>query len=126
MAYLVTTEGIAVSLRVHHAVVESGPFRGTVWRIDELFHDGTDHCVRASRKHRAGRVRGVFHPSVFGLMVQEEFTRIRRVVNRLQHMLRTVDEGLIMGTLALLPLAAFEAYHGGEVTREFLTHLLGG
>lgn len=125
MATLVLTDGTPVTLGHFHLMVD-GPHKGTWWRIEELFHDGSEHKVRASYRHRAGRVRRVFHPSVFGLMVQEELTRMRLVVNRLHHAWQKIDEGLIMGVLALVPLAVFEAYHGGEATREFLASILGG
>lgn len=126
MANLVTAEGTVIVLGRHHALATQGRHTGTWWRIDDLFHDGRDHMVRASQKHAVGRVHRTFPPAVFGLTVQEELSRMRAALNRLHHVRQSVDEGLIMGTLALLPLAVFEAYHGAEHTREFLLSILGG
>jgi hypothetical protein len=125
MANLVTPEGITVCLGRHYAMVEKGREKGTWWRLDELFHDGTEHRVRASRKHPAGRVHRTFPPAIFGLVVREEYTRVRLIINRLHHVWQKIDEGVYMGALALIPLAFFEAYHGGEVTRQLLTYLFG-
>jgi hypothetical protein len=126
MANLVTPEGTVVVLGRHHVRAVQGRHAGTWWRIDDLFLDGSEHMVRASRKHTVGREHRTFPPAIFGLIVREEITRMRAFLNRLHHTRQSVDEGLIMGTLALLPLAVFEAYHGGEVTREFLASILGG
>lgn len=125
MANLVTPEGITVYLGRHYAMIEKGREKGTWWRLDELFHDGTEHRVRASRRHAAGRVHRTFPPAAFGLIVREELTRLRLLLNRLHHLWQTIDEGVVMGTLALVPLALFEAYHGGEVTREVIHYLFG-
>lgn len=120
MTYLLTPEGISVTLGRHYSLVEQGPHKGTWWRLDELFHDGTQHMVRCSRKHRAGRVRRVFAPAVFGLTVHEELTRFKHAFNLVIHARRKVDDGIILGALALIPLALFEAFHGGEATRHLI------
>lgn len=94
---------------------QSGPFAGSWWRLDALVkRDGVWH-VSVSRSHRCGRRKVVAPPDVFGLLVREILTLLRRTRNLLVHVWQTIDEGIVMGALALLPLALFEHFHMAEV-----------
>lgn len=108
-----------------HAV--HGPHAGSHWRLEGLHHNGTHHVLRCSRLVRGSmRVRMDHHPRVFDLDVVElsAWWRISRDdVMRCWH---RIDDGLIMGVLALVPLAAFEAFHGGEHARALIMSLIGG
>lgn len=103
-----------------------GPYAGTWWRVDDVRKADGRHLVCASRAHRVGRHHIVVAPEVFGLVIQEIVAWYRHVVNILVSLRRKVDDGLILGALALIPLALFEAFHGGEATRELLVQWLGG
>ncbi len=103
-----------------------GPHAGRRFRYVEVHTDGDRIMVRHTHPHPFRNARAVLHPSVFACTLHEELTRLRHVLNLLHHAWQKVDEGLLMGVIALAPLAVFEAYNGAEVTREFLTHLLGG
>lgn len=124
MTHLVTTDGTVVTLGRTTLPIHFGSHAGEWWRLDEIFHDGTQHMLRCSRLHRGKvRVRKVFAPVHFALEVMEEITHMRALVNRVHHTWQKIDEGLIMGVLALVPLALFEAFHGGEATRHLLESL---
>jgi hypothetical protein len=107
-----------------HAV--NGPHAGTHWRLEILHHNGTHHVLRCSALRHTMRVRMDFHPAVFGLNVIEVSQWYRITRHDLIRCWRRIDEGLYMGALALIPLAAFEAFHGGEHARALIMSLLGG
>ena len=123
MHHLVTAEGTPVTYgRSHHCVV-AGPHQGTHWRIDDLLHNGTEWLVRASRTHRAGRVHRTFSPSVFALEVREELTRARHALNAVHHTWQRIDEWLLAGVFALIPLGLVEP----EIGHRLLMYVgLGG
>lgn len=125
MTHLVSVAtGEIVSVGRHVKAVE-GPHAGTWWRISELFHDGTQHMVRATHRHtHVGRVPRTFRPDTFGLRVHEEISHVRHAVNTLHHTWQKLDEWLLAGVIALLPLAFFEQYHLAETITSTLG--LGG
>lgn len=118
--HLVTPDGaILLPGAQLHAV--KGVHAGTHWRLDRIFHNGVTHVLRCSRYvRRVGRVVEHFHPSVFGLDVIE-VSRFFKITRRdLAACWHKIDDGLLMGFLALIPLGFFEAYHGGELFRHLL------
>jgi hypothetical protein len=120
---LVTSEGELVSPgRILTAT--AGPYRGRRLRFVDIHHDAERivcHLLHPSVRH----ARVILHPSHFGLELRRELTRMARTFNRLHHTWQHVDEWLWAGAFALVPLAIFEAFHGGEATREFLLSVMG-
>lgn len=103
----------------------TGPYAGQWWRLDDVRKTETCHVVHVSRLTRIGRHRMVAPAEVFGLVVREAVTLWRHVCHLLVVVRRKVDDGLILGALALIPLALFEAFHGGETARHMLMEWLG-
>jgi len=101
----------------------SGPHTGSWWRVDEIRSVKGVHRVYASRRTRAGRQKRFFAPEIFGLLVEELTTWTRHALNVACHVRRKFDDGIILGALALVPLALFEAFHGGEYTRHLIEML---
>lgn len=103
----------------------TGPYAGSWWRLDDVRKTNGVHMAHVSRKHRVGR--HVMHcpAELFGLVVQEVIAWYRHAMNTLCDVRRKVDDGILLGFLALIPLALFEAFHGGEATRQLLESLFG-
>lgn len=101
----------------------AGPYAGSWWRLDDVRKTDGVHVAHVSRKHRVGR--HVMHcpAEMFGLVVQEIVSLARHALNVLADIQRRVDDGIFLGFLALIPLALFEAFHGGEATRQLLESL---
>lgn len=119
MQHLVTSDGtIVLPGAMLHA--QQGPHAGTHWRLAKVWHDGVRHLLRCTRLTRVGRAVMDFHPSVFGLNVIEVSRWWRVGSADIVRWWHKIDDGLFMGALALIPLALFEAFHGGEVTRHWL------
>lgn len=99
----------------------SGPHTGQWFTLNSVHSHKGEHHLHVSRRTRAG-VHHLPHcaPEVFGVIVEEIVNLYRHALNTLAHMRRKVDDGIILGALALVPLAVFEAFHGGEVTRHLL------
>ena len=123
--HLITETGDRI-LPGRMVLAHTGPHQGTWWRLEGVFHNGTEHMVKASRHTRVGRMRHVFHPSAFSLSVREVFSRKRRAVNRVHHTWQRFDEWLLAGVVALVPLAFFEHYHWAESITSATTSLFGG
>lgn len=102
----------------------TGPHTGQWFTLHEVHSHKGEHHVHVSRRTHAGR-QHLHHCalSMFGLVVEEIVSLVRHVVNTLVHMRRKIDDGVILGALALIPLALFEAFHGGEWTRHLLEML---
>jgi len=126
MAHVVTAEGqIILPGAMLHAV--HGPHAGTHWRLEKVHHNGEHHVLRCTRLlRRVGRVVMDFHPSVFGLNVIEMKRWYRLGRDDLRRFLGKIDDGLFMGILALIPLAAFEAFHGSEHFHALVMMIMGG
>lgn len=119
MQHLMTSDGQIV-LPGAMLCAKEGPHAGTHWRLDRVFHNGVTHVLRCTRLHKIGRVVEHFHPSVFGLSLVQ-ITRWFQITRRdLAHAWHKVDEWLFAGIFALIPLAIFEAYHGGDVMRSVI------
>lgn len=89
----------------------------TPWRLESL-HTTIDGAtlVHASQRTRVGRAHRIFHPHVFGLeiVVDVEVTRSDRV-HHAMHAARTkVNDYMLAGLFALVPLAFFEHFHLAE------------
>jgi hypothetical protein len=122
---LVTTNGETVSLPCV-LPAQMGPHAGAHFRLEALVERDGKHHVRATRLvHQRRHVVHVL-PEVFGLMVEEVVTAVRHWVNLLHRMWMKLDDGIVMGFLALIPLAFFEAFHGAELTRQMLEMIFGG
>lgn len=104
----------------------TGPYRGTWWVLVDVHRTDSGHRVVASRPHRVGRHVIRVAPAVFGLIIDEVISWGRHALNTLNVWRQTMGSGVAMGLLALIPLALYEAIHGGELTRHILLRLLGG
>lgn len=123
--HLVTPDGtVILPGSMLHAT--EGVHAGTHWRLERLYHNGVTHILRCTRYvHRIGRVVMDLHPSVFGLsvIVVSQWTGLSLgFVHSLCH---KISDGLVMGVLALIPLAVYESAHGGEHARHLLEMLFG-
>lgn len=103
----------------------AGPYAGSWWRLDDVRKADGVHVAHVSRKHRVGRHIMHCPAELFGLVVQEIVSLRRHALNVLCDLRRKVDDGIFLGFLALIPLALFEAFHGGEATRQLLESLFG-
>lgn len=97
------------------------------WRYERLrkIDDRTHHvhCTRVVKGSRGRTFRGhrEFHPSVFGLDVRVSVTWERKAICRTRHMISKVDDYLLAGVFAIIPLAFFEHYHMAGTITEFVT-----
>lgn len=126
MAHLVTPDGVIILPgTMLHAV--NGPHSGTHWRLERVHHNGTHHVLRCSRLIRTMRVRMDHHPDVFGLhVITDEVTHAFRITaDDLRRCWHKIDEGILMGALALIPLAFYEAFHGSEHVRVIMESIFG-
>ena len=124
--HLVTPDGtVILPGSMLHAT--EGVHAGTHCRLERLYHNGVTHVLRCTRYvHRLGRVVMDLHPHVFGLSViaVSDLTGLSfEAALRLWH---KISDGLFMGFLALIPLALYEAGHGGEHARRIIEMILGG
>ncbi|MGV9705296.1 hypothetical protein [Streptomyces sp. NPDC003483] len=95
----------------------SGPAAPHAWRFERisLHRDGV-HRVHVSRPGgRVGRIHRAFHPSDFGCEVRLEITWRRTVRHAVTRTWSKVDDYLLAGLFALVPLAFFEPYHWLDV-----------
>lgn len=92
-----------------------GPHMGTHWRFHELKMTDTGHRVCVSRPVSAGRVHREFHPGVFGLKVVIDISWSMHVRHTLRVGWSKIDDWLLAGVVALVPLAFFEQYHWAEM-----------
>lgn len=110
MLHIATADGQTVRLRQTVLTAQSGSHKGRAFRIDDVTKINGRHIVKATRKHPTGRHSIKVLPEVFGLVITELEEITRKIVNRFLTTWRKIDEGLYMGTLALIPLAYFEHY----------------
>lgn len=118
MAKLITAAGTEAIEGITALRIANGPSLGQHWRYERLTHDRVDgeHRVHASKSGgKRGRVHREFHPHVFGATVVVDITWRRRAVQGVKRVCHKVDDALVMGALALVPLAFFEHFHGAEV-----------
>lgn len=106
--------------------IVSGPYLGQAWRYSHVREVEGAHRVHCTRRvsGKRGRVfngHREFHPSVFGLEVKIEISWQRHALNTTRHTLGKVDDYLLAGAFALLPLAFFEHYHMASKITETLS-----
>lgn len=125
MSHRITLEATGAELCIGRSRVRalSGPHKGQWFTLAGVESDRGTHTVHASRRTRVGMHHVRCAPDVFGLIVEEIVSLSRHALSTLVHVRRKIDDGLLLGALALVPLALFEAFHGGEVTRHLLETL---
>ena len=111
-----TTTGAEVTTGadLRHAVT------GQRWRFSHVTHHPKyGHRIHATRTHRKlGRIPGEFHPSVFGLEVVVRVGWKRHVINVAHVTISKLDDWMLAGVIALVPLAFFEQFHAAEKITE--------
>lgn len=111
MLNITTTTGQAVKPGRTSLVAQAGPHAGRAFRIDKIVHENGRHMVIASRKHNS-KIRHAIKvlPEIFGIVINEIEEIGHEIWNAVKWLWLKVDEGLYMGTAALIPLAYFEHY----------------
>jgi hypothetical protein len=125
MLNITTNDGQAVQLHRTHLVAQHGPHAGRTFRIDDIVHEGGRHLVVATRKHNS-RIRHTVKvlPEIFGIVINEIEEIGRQVWTAIKWVWLKVDEGLYMGTAALIPLAYFEHYDLATKIVEFFNTIV--
>jgi len=102
--YLATTSGDTVPVgAMLRAVV--GPWQGRTFRFSGVHSDGQRIHVCLMTAHPFAHARMVLHPSVFRCEMQREVGRAQHVINMAWHCWQKIDEWLLAGVFALLPLS---------------------
>lgn len=101
----------------------TGSHTGTWWRLDAVVHNGREYVVRVFR--RVGRLvqNAAFPLHVFGLTYDEMVIWWRTPGRTCRIIIHKIDEWLMAGLFALIPLAVFESCHGAERFSEWLHSL---
>lgn len=99
----------------------SGAYLGRRFRFVEVHDDGERITVTMLHPHPFRHARQVMHPSAFGLRLHRPLSRSRRMANAVHHVWQRVDEWLLAGLVALIPLAFFERFHWADQ----ITSLMG-
>lgn len=106
---------------------------GQAWTYRALRKiDHETHHVHATRVVKGSRGRTFqghreFHPSVFGLDVRVSLTWDRRARVTARHALGKVDDYLLAGIFAIIPLAFFERLHmAGSITELVTFGMISG
>lgn len=101
----------------------SGTLAGSWWRLDAVSHNGREYVVHVRRA--VGRLvqRAAFPLHMFGLAYDEMVAWWRDPRHTVRVICHKVDEWLMAGLFALIPLALFEGYHVPERVSELLHHL---
>ena len=125
MLNIATTDGQTVTLHRTTLVAQHGQHAGRTFRIDEIVREGGRHLVIASRRHNR-KIRHVVKvlPEVFGIVIHEIEEIGRRVWTAAKWLWLKIDEGLYMGTAALIPLAYFEHYDLATKIVEFFNTII--
>lgn len=121
MLHLATADGTTVQLHRTVLTAHSGDHRGHAFRIDDVIKLHGRHLVVASRKHRTGRHTIKVAPEVFKIVITEIEEISRKVWSTIKWAWLKIDEGLYMGTAALIPLAYFEHYDLADKIVEFFS-----
>lgn len=102
----------------------AGPESGTNWTYSHVVEHPIDgHRVHVTRRHpKLGHFHREFHPAVFGLEIHVDVCWKKVVRAKVHHVRTKVDDYLLAGLFALLPLAAFEHFHMSERLFEALGH----
>lgn len=88
------------------------------WRLESHQTTNDGGLVWVSRHHpKFGRVRRTFHPRVFGLVIEVDVSWHRAARTKIHRAWHEAWFGVVLGILALIPLAFFEQYHlADEIT----------
>lgn len=119
MLHIATADGQTVQLRRTVLTAHAGDHKGRAFRIDDVIKQNGRHLVVASRKHRTGRHTIKAAPEVFRLIITELEEISRKIGQKIWAFWTKIDEGLYMGSLALIPLAYFEHYELADKIVEF-------
>lgn len=109
--------------------VTTGPSMGRAYRYEGVCAFGKTHRVKVSRKAIHGNFRAVewLHPTMLGCKVECPRTRKQRCSDFLSLLWHKLDDWVMAGVVALVPLALFEHYHwAGKITEVVSLGLLGG
>ncbi|MFE9769809.1 hypothetical protein ACFYPC_35695 [Streptomyces sp. NPDC005808] len=95
---------------------QAGAATGLAWRFERisLHRDGVHHVHVSRPGGKLGRIHREFHPSVFGCEVTVEITWRLAVRHAATRTWSKVDDYLLAGVFALVPLAFFEHFHWAE------------
>ena len=95
---------------------QTGSAAGLAWRFEGIAQrpDGIHHVHVSRPGGKLGRIHREFHPSMFGCEITIEITWRRSVRNVAHRTWSKVDDYLLAGLFALLPLAFFEHYHWAD------------
>ena len=109
----VTGEEIPTGRILH---VQTGATVGHAWKFEKIAEraDGVHHVHVSRPGGRKGRIHREFHPSLFGCAITVEITWFKSVSHVAYRTWSKVDEYLLAGLFALVPLAFFEHYHWSE------------
>lgn len=100
-----------------------GPHQGRHFRFVDVHDDGEQLVVHHMYPHPFRHARAVVHPHVFGLQLKEELTRLGHALNVTHHVWQRIDEWLLAGAFALIPLGIVEP----EIGHRLLTLIgMGG
>lgn len=102
---------------------QSGPSAGRAWRFEHIVErpDGNHHVHVSCSSGKLGRIPRQYHPDVFGCEITIDITWRQNIRNAAHHAWTKVDDYLMAGVFALVPLAFFEHYHWAEPIAAALT-----
>lgn len=126
--HLINSEGerLSVGCIVH---VTTGASIGRAYRYEGVYAFGRTHRVKVTRKSTHGHFRSVewLHPTMLGCTVRCPLTRRERLHNWSVRTWHRMDDWIMAGVFALIPLAWFEHYHmATKITEVFSLGLIGG
>lgn len=101
---------VAYGCTVH---VIMGPNVGRAYRYEGVIVYGKTHRVKCTRKAVHGHFRSVewYHPNALGCTVYTRLTLRQHVKSSCVSIFHKIDDWLMAGLFALIPLAAFEHFH---------------
>ncbi|MFE5369231.1 hypothetical protein [Streptomyces mirabilis] len=94
----------------------SGPSAGRAWRFEHIAEkpDGKHHVHVSRCGGKLGRIHREYHPGVFGCEIKIDITWRMHVSNSARHMRSKIDDYLMAGAFALIPLALYEHFHWAD------------
>lgn len=100
-----------------------GPTAGRAWRFEGIAErpDGVHHVHVSRSGWQFGRIRREYHPGVFGCEIKIDITWLQRTKNCAHRVRAKIDDYLMAGAFALVPLALFEHFHLAEPIAAALT-----
>ncbi|MFG1667625.1 hypothetical protein [Streptomyces sp. Y7] len=96
--------------------MQSGSTAGRAWRFAHIVErpDGDHHVHVTGLGGKLGGAHRQYHPDVFGCEIALDATWRQNACNAVRHAWTKVDDYLLAGLFALVPLAFFEHYHWAE------------